>query len=92
MDVSLSFKELQGNRLQMSLSLEINEQYKVRLVAKRYAQKEGIDYNEILSLIVKHTSIQMLLAIVERGFHTTQCQIYKVEFFLGMNRGLSKSN
>ena len=24
-----------------------NEQYKVRLVAKRYAQKEGIDYNEI---------------------------------------------
>jgi len=24
-----------------------NEQYKVRLVAKGYAQKEGIDYNEI---------------------------------------------
>ena len=41
-----------------------NEQYKVRLVAKRYAQKEGIDYNEIFSLVVKHTSIRMLLAIV----------------------------
>ena len=34
------------------------------LVAKRYAQKECIDYNEIFSLIVKYMSIQMLLAIV----------------------------
>ena len=33
------------------------------MVVKGYAQKEGIDYNEI-SLIVKHTSIRMLLAIV----------------------------
>ena len=41
-----------------------NEQYKVRLVAKGYAQKEGIDYNEIFSPIGKHTSIWMLLAIV----------------------------
>ena len=41
-----------------------NEQYKASLAAKGYAQKEGIDYNEIFSLIVKHTSIRMLLAIV----------------------------
>jgi len=40
-----------------------NEQYKVKLVAKGYAQKEGIDYNEI-SPVVKQTSIRMLLAIV----------------------------
>ena len=34
------------------------------LVAKGYAQKESIDYNEIFSSNVKHTSIRILLAIV----------------------------
>jgi len=41
-----------------------NEQYKTRLVAKGYAQKESIDYNEIFSHVVKHTSSRMLLALV----------------------------
>jgi len=35
-----------------------NEQYKAMVVAKGYAQKKGIDYNEIFSPIVKHTSIR----------------------------------
>ena len=38
--------------------------YKVRLVAKCFTQKECIEYNEVFSPVVKHTSIHILLDLV----------------------------
>jgi len=38
--------------------------YKARFVAKGYTQREGTDYNEIFSLVMKHSSIQILLVLV----------------------------
>lgn len=41
-----------------------DKRYKGRVVAKGYSQKEGVDYNEIFSPVVKHVSIRILLSLV----------------------------
>ncbi|PKI45057.1 hypothetical protein CRG98_034558 [Punica granatum] len=38
--------------------------YKACLVAKGYRQVEGVDFHDMFSLVVKHTSIRALLALV----------------------------
>jgi hypothetical protein len=38
--------------------------YKARIVVKGFAQKKGIDFDEIFSLVVKMTSIRTILSLV----------------------------
>ena len=40
------------------------KQYKARLVVKGFAQKKGIDFDEIFFLVVKMTSIRTILSLV----------------------------
>ena len=38
--------------------------FKARLVAQGFAQREGVDFNEIFSLVVKHRLIRLVLSLI----------------------------
>lgn len=42
------------------------ENFMAHLVAKIYSQQKGIDYDEIFSPIIRHTSIRAVLILVVR--------------------------
>lgn len=50
--------------------------FKVRLMASGFTQREGIDYNNVFSPVVKHSSIRMLLSLNQKryGIETTSCK------------------
>ena len=39
------------------------EKFKARFVAKGYAQKEGIDYEETFALVSRYTSIRFVISV-----------------------------
>lgn len=60
-----------------------NERFKAKLVAKRFTQNEGIDFNEIFSPVVKHRSIRILLSLVaEFDYELEQIDV-KTTFLYG---------
>jgi len=63
------------------------ECYKAHLVAKRFSQVEGIDFNETYSSVVGHSTVQTLLALAcANGWHIHQMDA-KSAF---LNRDLKK--
>ncbi|XP_058776403.1 uncharacterized protein LOC131650721 [Vicia villosa] len=44
----------------------MSKRYKEKLVVRGFTQKEGVDFNDVFSPIVKHISIGMLLAMVAK--------------------------
>nr|GEW09586.1 retrotransposon protein, putative, Ty1-copia subclass [Tanacetum cinerariifolium] len=68
----------QANELQMAIQDKEGiegvqkPRYKARLVARGFTQRPGIDYNKVFSLVVRHTSIRVILAL-------TVCKDYELE-------------
>lgn len=56
------------------------QKFKVRLVTKGLTQKEGINFTDVLSLVVRHSSLRILLAFIAmNNMHLEQINI-KIDF------------
>ena len=60
------------------------EKYKARFVAKGYAQKEGIDYEETFAPVARYTSIRSVISLAaQMGWEIHQINV-KTAFLNGV--------
>ncbi len=65
------------------LSPSDEARYKAKLVAKGYSQIPGIDFNDVFSPVVKHSSIRTLLSIVAMHDYELEQMDVKTAFLHG---------
>ncbi|KAH9782977.1 hypothetical protein KPL71_009140 [Citrus sinensis] len=85
-----------GNKWVYKIKRDSNDQverYRARLVVKGYAQKEGIDFNEIFSPVVRLTTVRVVLAMLNKSLYglkqAPRCWYKRLDSFimsLGYNR------
>nr|GEV74050.1 retrotransposon protein, putative, Ty1-copia subclass [Tanacetum cinerariifolium] len=69
----MALMKMQGIKKPISHRIsQIISWYKARLVARGFTQRACIDYNEVFSLVVRHTSIRVILSL-------TACKDYELE-------------
>ena len=64
MDLPLGRKSI-GNELVLKIKRKADgsiDKYKARIVAKKYSQRESVDYEKTFSLVVRFASICLILA------------------------------
>ena len=52
------------NKKKPAVSEKEGKKFKARLVEKGYSQQKRINYDKVLSLVVRHTSIRVVLTLV----------------------------
>ena len=59
--------------------MEVRKYFYARLVVKEFSHKKGIDFYEIFSLVVKMTSICIVLSLVAtKDLHLEQLDVKKI--------------
>ena len=59
------------------------DKFRARLVVKGYAQVKGIDYNELFSPVIRHTSLRTLLSLAAAESWSIDQMDVRVAFFNG---------